>query len=237
MARGQLNTALGLRFKNQRLLEQALVHRSYVNEQGWPPSDSYERMEYLGDAVLELAISEELYRRRPDLLEGELTKFRSALVRGDTLARVARRAKLGDALRLGRGEEASGGRDRDSILAAAFEAVVAAVYLDRNYDAARKFILRVMAAELEECFLGSAPEDNPKSHLQELIQGQGSSTPQYRLASSKGPDHGPVFTVEVLVEGQVLGVGRGPSKSTAEKTAAKDALTRLEPGAARSGAE
>ena len=229
MASGQLETVLGLRFKNQQLLEQALVHRSFVNEQGWSPSDSYERMEYLGDAVLELAISEELYRRCPDLPEGELTKARSALVCQETLAQVARKSHLGDSLSLGKGEEASGGRQRESILAATFEALVAAVYLDRNYAEARQFILRMMAAELEDLFRGGVPQENPKSHLQEFVQGQGRSTPQYRLVSSEGPDHGPVFTVEVLVDGQVMGVGQGGSKAGAEKTAAMNALVHLAP--------
>ena len=229
MESGRLETVLGLQFKNQELLEQALVHRSYVNEQGWSPSDSYERMEYLGDAVLELAISEELYRRCPDLPEGELTKARSALVCRETLAQVARKSHLGDSLLLGKGEEASGGRQRESILAAAFEALVAAVYLDQNYAEARRFILRIMAGELEDLFRGSVPQENPKSHLQEFVQGQGQSTPQYRLVSSEGPDHGPVFTVEVLVDGQVMGVGQGGSKAGAEKTAAMNALVRLAP--------
>jgi ribonuclease-3 len=186
-------------------------------------------MEYLGDAVLELAISEELYRRCPDLPEGELTKARSALVCRETLAQVARKLHLGDALLLGKGEEASGGRQRESILAATFEALVAAVYLDQNYDEARGFILRMMATELEDLFRGSVPQENPKSHLQEFVQGQGLSTPQYRLVSSEGPDHGPIFTVEVLVDGQVMGVGQGGSKAGAEKTAAMNALVQLAP--------
>ena len=227
MASDQLESGLGLRFRNRQLLEQALAHRSFVNEQGWSPSDSYERMEYLGDAVLELAISEELYRRCPDLPEGELTKGRSALVCRETLARVSRKSNLGDFLLLGKGEESSGGRQRDSILAAAFEALVAAVYLDQGYAEAQRFILRVMSVELEEFFDGGAPQENPKSHLQEHVQGQGLPTPRYRLVSSEGPDHGPVFTVEVLVEGQVVGVGHGSSKAGAEKTAASEALARL----------
>jgi ribonuclease-3 len=225
---GGLETALGLRFRNRELLEQALVHRSFVNEQGWSPSDSYERMEYLGDAVLELAISEELYRRCPDLPEGELTKARSALVCRETLAQVARKSNLGESLCLGKGEEANGGRQRESILASAFEALVAAVYLDQDYAKAQQFILRMMAAELEDLFRGSVPPENPKSHLQEFVQGQGLSTPQYRLVSSEGPDHGPVFTVEVLVDGHVVGVGHGGSKAGAEKTAATNALARWE---------
>ena len=227
MAAEGLEAALGLTFRNRQLLEHALVHRSSVNEQGWSPTDSYERMEYLGDAVLELAISDELYRRCPDLSEGELTKGRSALVRRETLAQVARKTNLGYFLWLGKGEEAGGGRQRESILAAVFEALVAAIYLDQDYARARQFILRVMAEELDEFFCGDMPQENPKSHLQECVQGQGLSTPRYRVVSSHGPDHGPVFTVEVLVDGEVLGVGCGGSKAGAERTAAEAALVRL----------
>ncbi len=232
MASDQLESVLGLEFRNRRLLEQALVHRSFINEKGWSPSASYERMEYLGDAVLELAISDELYRRCPDLTEGELTKGRSALVCRETLAQVARNHHLGYFLLLGKGEEASGGRLRDSILASAFESVVAAVYLDRDYAAAREFILVVMTDELEEFFCGGIPQENPKSSLQEHVQGRGLSTPRYKLVSSEGPDHGPVFTVEVLVDDEVMGVGNGGSKASAERSAAREALVRL---AAESG--
>ena len=132
MESDQLESVLGLQFRDPRLLEQALVHRSYVNENGWSPLASYERMEYLGDAVLGLVISDELYRRCPDLPEGELTKGRSTLVRRETLSRVAQRVHLGEYIRLGKGEESSGGRLRDSILAAVIESVIAAVYLDRD---------------------------------------------------------------------------------------------------------
>ena len=227
MESDQLEANLGLRFRNQQLLEQALVHRSYVNEQGWSPSTSYERMEYLGDAVLELVVSDELYRRCPNLSEGELTKGRSALVRRETLAQVAKRSNLGDFVMLGKGEQATGGRQRESMLAAVFESLVAAVYLDRDYAEARRFILSTMAQELEEFFCGSIPQENPKSSLQEYVQGQGMSTPRYRLLSSEGPDHGPVFTVEVMVDSEVLGVGHGGSKAGAERTAAEEALARL----------
>ena len=227
MAPDQLEQILGMTFRNRQLLEHALVHRSSVNEQGWSSSASYERMEYLGDAVLELAVSDELYRRCPELTEGALTKGRSALVCRETLARVARRFNLGGYLMLGRGEESTGGRLRDSTLAAAFEALVAAVYLDRDFTEARRFVLRMLAPELEEFFrLGAIPE-NPKSNLQEYVQGQGQPTPRYRVVSSEGPDHGPVFTVEVLVDGAVIGTGHGGSKAAAERTAAQHALLRL----------
>ena len=227
MAAKQLQKLLGLRFRNRDLLEQALVHPSFVNEQGWSSLDSYERMELLGDAVLELAVSEELYQRCPNLAEGELTKGRSALVCRESLAQVAKRLNLGDFLLLGKGEEGNGGRGRESILAAVFESLVAAVYLDRGYSAARRFILRVMAPELEQIFELGPPPENPKSHLQEYVQGLGLPTPHYRLVSSQGPDHGPVFTVEVLVDGQVVGVGFGGNKAGAERTAAQEALGRM----------
>jgi len=227
LASDQLESVLGLHFQDRRLLEQALVHRSFINENGWSPSASYERMEHLGDAVLGLVISDELYRRCPDLPEGELTKGRSALVRRETLSRVAQKAHLGQYIMLGKGEESSGGRFRDSILAAVFESVVAAVYLDRDYHEVKQFILSIMAEELEEFFSSGVIEENPKSCLQEFVQGRGDSTPSYRLVSSEGPDHGPVFTVEVLVGGKVMGVGRGGSKSGAESTAAKAAIARF----------
>lgn len=224
LASDQLETVLGLKFQDRQLLDQALVHRSFVNEKGWSQSASYERMEYLGDAVLDLAVSEELYRRCPDLTEGEMTKGRSTLVCRESLAQVARNLRLGDFVLLGKGEEASGGRLRDSILAATFESVVASVYLDQDYDGARRFILSVMAGELDQFCCGGISQENPKSSLQEYVQGQGLSTPQYRLVSSEGPDHGPIFTIEVLVDGEVMGVGHGGNKAVAERTAAQAAL-------------
>ena len=227
MKSGHLEAVLGLEFRDRRLLEQALVHGSYANEQGWPLSYSYERLEYLGDAVVELVVSEELYRRCPDHSEGELTKGRAALVRGDTLAKIAARQRLGQFLKLGRGEESNGGRLRESTLAAVFEAVVAAVYLDRGYAGAQQFILETMAPELEEFLGGNIPRENAKSSLQELVQGLGKLAPRYRLLASEGPDHGPVFTVEVVVEDEVLGVGRGGSKAAAERSAAENALASL----------
>ena len=223
-----LESALGLKFRDRELLQQALVHRSLLNEQGGRPEDSYERLEYLGDAVLELTVSTELFRRFPVLNEGALTKLRSALVRGESLAKVARRLSLGDFLLLGKGEESSGGRQRDSILAAAFEAVVAAVYLDQGFDQASRFVAQSLDLELQQISQQGAPPDNPKSDLQERVQAIGHSTPRYRLASSDGPDHKPLFTVEVLVDGEVAGAGQGGKRSDAEQSAARDALSRIQ---------
>ncbi|PKB81653.1 MAG: ribonuclease III [SAR202 cluster bacterium Io17-Chloro-G9] len=229
----RLETVLGLEFRDSRLLRQALVHRSYLNEQDGPPGGSndgsYERMEFLGDAVLELMVSTELYRRFPDMDEGELTKSRASLVCRETLAQVARRLQLGEFLLVGKGEEATGGRYRDSILASAFEAVVAAVYLDLGYPEATRFLNQVMSSELDQVVLEGQPPENPKSNLQEYVQGLGRAAPHYRLVSSDGPDHSPVFTVEVLVEDEVVGTGRGGRKADAERTAAKDAMLRLVP--------
>jgi len=222
----RLESVLGLRFRHPELLRQALRHRSFLNEQGGEASDSYERLELLGDAVLGLVTAAELYRRYPDLPEGELTKSRAALVCQETLAQVARRLELGDFLLLGKGEEANDGRRRDSILAAAFEAVVAAVYLDRDYATARRFLLRVLAEELDGFSQQGLPQENPKSRLQEHVQGLGQPAPRYRVVSTEGPDHSPLFTVEVLVEDQVAGVGQGRKKADAERAAAQEALTR-----------
>ena len=225
----RLETVLGLEFRDPRLLQQALVHRSYLNEQEGPAGGSYERMEFLGDAVLELMVSTELYRRFPDMDEGELTKSRAALVCRETLAQVARRLHLGEYLLVGKGEEATGGRYRDSILASAFEAVVAAVYLDRGYSEATRFLLQAMSEELDQFTREGPPAENPKSHLQEYVQGLGRAAPRYKLVSSDGPDHSPVFTVDVLVEDEVVGTGQGGRKADAERTAAQDALVRLVP--------
>lgn len=224
MATHLLEPKLGLTFRDPGLLQQALVHRSYVNEKGGTPGDSYERMEFLGDAVLELAISTQLYQLLPEHSEGELTKGRASLVCRETLARVARRLGLGDFILLGKGEESNGGRQRESTLAAAMEAVVAAVYLDQGFMEAQKFVLRALAQELDEYLQQGFAPGNPKSLFQELVQSQGFPTPSYRLSSSQGPDHDPVFTVEVVVDYQVVGRGQGSKKAYAEREAAQDAL-------------
>ena len=220
---------LGFQFRDPSLFHRALVHRSYCNEHGLDAAESYERLEFLGDAVLELTISDHLYRQFPDADEGHLTKARSSLVRGEALARVARRLGLGEFLLVGRGVEASGGRNQDSVLAAVLEAAIAAVYLDRGMEAAREFIREHMAPELAEIGRsGLRLEENPKSRLQELLQGQGRPTPAYRLTGREGPDHDPVFSVEVVVGGEeVIGAGQGRKKSEAERAAAEAALASL----------
>ena len=222
-----LESVLGFSFKDPSLLRLALVHRSYCNENDLDPAESYERLEFLGDAVLELAVSTELYRRFPNADEGQLTKTRSSLVRRETLAQIARRIDLGSYLFVGKGVETSNGRQQDSLLAAAFEALVAAVYIDQGNEFTRQFVLRLIDAELAQAEQAGGPPENPKSILQEMVQGRGLNPPTYNLVSSEGPDHGPVFTVDVLVDGQVVGTGAGGKKSEAEGAAAQAALAAL----------
>jgi ribonuclease-3 len=226
----QLELLLGFRFRDPSLFQRALTHRSFCNEKDLADNESYERMEFLGDAVLGLVVSEELYRRFPDFLEGRLTKARSALVKGETLAKFAGSLGLGPLLLVGRGVDSTGGREQESVLAAALEALVAAVYLDQGLDRARDFILGVMSDHFGEAAREGIPPENPKSRLQEHLQSQGLQTPKYRLVGSEGPDHGPVFTVEVLVDDEVIGEGQGGKKSEAEVQAARAALEFLQPG-------
>lgn len=223
---------LGFRFRDPSLFRRALVHRSYCNEHGLDANESYERLEFLGDAVLELTISAHLFNRFPSADEGQLTKARASLVKGETLAGVARRWGLGERLLVGKGVEATGGREQDSVLAAATEAVIAAVYLDQGMEAAREFISVNMMDELAALAVslsgGSLPSENPKSRLQEILQGRGQPTPTYRMVDRRGPDHSPVFTIEVLVGEEVVGRGQGNRKSSAESCAAEAALVSIE---------
>ena len=224
MSLEDLEASLGMTFSDRGLLRQALVHRSYLNEHGGSTLDSYERMEFLGDAVLELIVSTELFQNLPRVAEGELTKGRSSLVCRASLARAARRLSLGKYLSLGKGEMESGGHNRESILEETFEALVAAIYLDQGYDAARRFVLRALEPDFDSIWSQGRAVDNPKSRLQELVQGMGRPTPHYELVSSEGPDHQPVFTVQVLVGDEVLGQGAGNRKTDAERVAAQVAL-------------
>ena len=225
-----LERDLKLRFKHRELLEQALVHPSFLNEfqQGNNRPLSYQRLEFLGDAILGAAVTLELFQRRPDLSEGQLTKLRSSIVRGRTLAKIARDLDLGRHLKLGKGEESTGGRDRESNLAAVLEAIIGAVLLDRGYDKARKFVLSTLGGEIDRVLVDGTPED-PKSRLQELVQASGGSPPIYRMIESGGPEHDKSFHVEVLLEGSVKGRGKGKRKLEAENKAALEAFQGLTP--------
>jgi ribonuclease-3 len=218
--------SLGISFRQESLLEQAFVHLSYLNENPGFARPSNERLEFLGDAILNFIVTEKLYEEFPELPEGELTEIRASLVCRDTLAGLASSLKLGDWLLLGRGEEANGGRAKESNLANAMEALIGALYLDRGLAKARRFILRQLKPELEKIKAGKTTP-NYKALVQEFIQGQRKPTPVYRLVEATGPDHSKQFTAEILVEGEALGRGTGKSKKAAESQAAKAAWEKL----------
>ena len=225
-----LQRRLRITFRNPDLLAQAFVHRSYLNEAAEQGALSNERLEFLGDAVLGLVVARWLYLNFPHLPEGRMTEMRAHLVRWEALAGVAVRLQLGQYLRMGRGEEATGGRERPLTLARTFEAVVGAVYLDRGetgFRATERWILKIMAPELAGLERGPVPED-AKSRLQHLAQVIYSSTPRYRIVSAEGPDHDKHFTVEVTLDGQVFAAGTGRSKRAAEKEAAHAAVIAIE---------
>ncbi len=220
----EIERRLGYRFRDRELLALALTHRSYANEQGL--EGHYERLEFLGDAVLELVTADWLYRRNPEGSEGDLSKTKSFLVSEPVLAGLGEELGLGAAMRLGVGEERSGGREKPSLLADAVEAVLGAMYLDGGLDVARTAVVRLLG-RVEQEDAGSLPAD-AKSALQERLQGDGRPLPRYRLVASDGPDHARTFTIEVEIEGERLGVGSGGSKKTAEQQAAREALERLD---------
>jgi ribonuclease-3 len=213
---------LGVRFRDKDLLNQALTHRSYAHEQSLDQEDTNERLEFLGDAVLDLVVSEHLYRRYGELNEGELTRIRSSLVNMNTLADTAREWGLGSHILLSREERADRGEEKTSILADTIEALIGAVYLDRGLKAARKTVLRLFGDKIEEAAAGGLDYDF-KSRLQELAVKKYGVLPKYRLRE-EGPDHRKVFFATVYVAGKKLGRGKGGSKKEAEQAAAREAL-------------
>jgi ribonuclease-3 len=221
----------GLEEADTQLLTQALTHPSFVFEnlkRGW---EHNQRLEFLGDAVLGLVVADHLYRCYPDQPEGELTKMRSAVVCEPTLARKSLELELGQYLRLGRGEEMSGGRERPSILADAFEAVTGALYLSLGLEAVRVFILGHLAGEIEQVAAGGQYVDY-KTTLQELIQKQSDDVVQYTILAESGPDHNKSFVAGVILNDQLVGKGTGKTKKEAEQHAARAALDRLNAGSA-----
>ena len=212
------------KFKNPRLLELALTHRSAVNEPRFG-NESNERLEYLGDAVLELITSEYLFHRFPREPEGKLTAYRSALVKTDTLAQLAKELGLDRLLKLSRGEAKSGGRENPSLLADTTEAVIGALYLDQGLKTTREFLKKHLFTKLPAILKEKAYLD-PKSHLQELVQAQKLPTPKYRVIKASGPDHKKTFTVAVMVDDQVVGEGTGQSKRQAQQQAARLAIEK-----------
>lgn len=221
-----LQNTLGVSLKNAALLEQALVHSSYINENPGMVAGHNERLEFLGDAVLDIIVADRLYRENPDLSEGEMTKLRAALVRRDTLARIARAISLGDFLYMGKGEESSGGRSKPANLAGAMEALIAAIYLDQGMEITHDIVIKLLEEEWMKAVEYGTGTDS-KSRLQELLQSKYQQTPVYRLISEAGPDHDKRFTVEVVTNAKVLGSGTGKSKKLAEKEAARAALGKF----------
>jgi len=218
-----LSQRLGLPFSNLALLTRALTHRSYLNENPDSVEDN-ERLEFLGDAVLDFVVGAWVYDRFPEMQEGELTKIRSAVVRNDQLAAFARYLNLGPALRLGRGEYASGGRQRDGLLGSLFEALIGALYLDAGLKAVEAFVYPLLE-ESQEFDLDDIHD--PKSRLQEWAQAEKMGTPQYVTVNSSGPDHAKTFEVEVRIHGFTYGRGHGSSKQVAARIAAQTALESL----------
>lgn len=215
---------ISYKFKNKQYILEALTHSSYSNE-----NKSYafnERLEFLGDSVLGIIISDYLFKNETELPEGELTKLRANIVCEESLSEVSKKIELGTHMLLGKGEEATGGRERVSILADAFEAVIAAIYLDGGIDNAKTFVLTQMDEIIQDSIKGRIFRDY-KTHLQEVIQSQGESNIVYDLVEEIGPDHNKKFVMQVKLNDEVLGTGEGKSKKEAEQSAAKQALRRM----------
>ncbi len=213
------------RFKNESLLKQALTHRSFLGHEAGR-NTSNERLEFLGDAVLDLIVTEALYRLYPQRSEGELTKARASIVSRDSLAREAKRLGLGQFLLLGKGEEKSGGRNRKSILSDMYEAILGAIYLDGGLHQARHFLSRNLLKNVDGR-INCKFDDNYKSRLLEYVQARSRKGPEYHVFAERGPEHRKEFSVEVRVNGKVMGKGKGYTKRKAEQEAARQAIKTL----------
>lgn len=224
----ELEKTLGITFNDKSLLQRALTHRSYLNENPDHPLSDNERLEFLGDAVLDFLTAKYLYNRFPEMAEGQLTSLRAALVKRETLAHFADVLNLGPYLLLSRGEEESGGRKRRATLCATFEALVGAILLDQGLQAVEGLVLRCIKPEVGHVLDEELYKD-AKSMLQELAQGRLQITPFYRTVAERGPDHAKEFTIEVIIGDEAYGQGTGHNKQIAEQEAAKAALQRLRP--------
>jgi ribonuclease-3 len=224
-----LENKIGVFFKNENILKEALTHRSYLNENPSWKLPHNERLEFLGDAVLELVSTEYLWRVRPKFEEGLLTLLRAALVNTKMLSKIAEEIGLQKYLLVSKGESQMSGRAMETILADAFEALTGAIYVDQGFEAAEKFVSRFVLSRLEEIEKGQLYKD-PKSLLQEISQADFRVTPEYRILSESGPDHARIFTVGVYFGNDLQGEGSGASKQEAETDAAKKALEKLEAG-------
>lgn len=217
---------IGLKFGNLRLLTRALTHRSYLNEHPEAMEDN-ERLEFLGDAVLDFVVGSWLYQHLPEMAEGRLTSLRAALVRNEQLAIFADDLELGNALRLGKGEAESGGRHRQSVLGSAFEALVGAIYVDSGLESVIMFVEPMLEDAVGDILIENKDRDS-KSILQEYTQAKGLGTPSYITVSVTGPDHQRIYEVNVLVNDKIFGKGKGKSKQAATKEAAQHALEQLD---------
>lgn len=218
----KLEEKIGYQFKNRSLLRQALTHSSYANEQKINKTGDYERLEFLGDAVLEMVSSDHIYRQNPDMTEGKMTKSRSSIVCEPALAFCAREIGLEQYILLGKGEEATGGRGRDSIISDVMEAVIGAIYLDSGIKEARDYIHRVILSDLEHKQLFY----DAKTILQEEVQKENKGTLRYDLIREDGPEHDKIFVVDAMIGDVKIGSGTGHSKKAAEQKAAYEALTK-----------
>ena len=221
----EFNQRTELGFNNLALLTRALTHRSFINENPDAVEDN-ERLEFLGDAVLDFIVGRWLYHQYPEMAEGDLTLVRAALVRTEQLAEFAREIDLGKAMRLGQGEIVSGGRSRRTLLCAGFEALIGGLYLDQGIEAVEDFFKPLFRTAVDEILVDGQPHD-PKSLLQEWTQARTQDPPVYQTINETGPDHEKIFEVKVSVEGIVSGTGKGNSKREASKLAAKEALDKL----------
>lgn len=222
----RLESALGYAFRDKGLLIEALTHKSFHHENPEKSRSHNERLEFLGDSVLGLTIVEYLFSCRPELTESVMSKLKSFLVKGSILSEIASKILLGEFLRLGRGEEETGGRRKKSILADAFEAVLGAVYIDGGYDIARGIILRLLKEKIELA-ISSGQYHDYKTDLQEKSQMLFGVLPEYRVISQTGQEHRKVFTIDVLIAGQKFGSGTGKNKKEAQTLAAKEAIEKL----------
>lgn len=227
MNKKEVEKKLGITFKDDTLLKNALVHRSYLNENREKALENNERLEFLGDAVLELIISAELFIKYPNKTEGELTSIRSAIVRTESLAQESRRLGIGENILMSKGEQDSGGQEKDFILANTYEAILGAIYLDSGIKECKEFVKRTALKKLprvisEELFI------DPKTKIQELVQAKYKVTPTYKVITEHGPDHDKSFTVALKVGNKVMAKGSGLSKQKAEEEAAQKSIDILE---------
>lgn len=221
----EFNHRIGMGFNNLALLSRALTHRSYINEHPDTVDDN-ERLEYLGDAILDFVVAAWLYHHYPEMNEGDLTLVRTAIVRTEQLAEFAKLIDLGNALRLGQGEIVSGGRSRKALLCAGFEALIGGIYLDQGIEAVEFFFEPYLTEAVKIILVDGQPRD-PKSLLQEWTQARGHTPPVYQIIKESGPDHEKQFEVQVKVPGIITGIGSGSSKREASKEAAKQAMSKL----------